>query len=190
MENKDQKEKTIEQEFEATAKKLGLLNSPKRLIVDEKFQREFEANGKQYVVMPPDKVFNITRQVAYQNLELIFATNQTPTDIKKRFLETSNTLLRLMGAKGQDWEQLCEKLLRDTFNNLDSFKGKYTSRYPVALYICTLFIVRENEDLGDWDFDLANDKIDDWTKENLSPVDFFGLALASSNECQLLIEAD
>jgi hypothetical protein len=75
-------------------------------------------------------------------------------------------------------------------NNYDSFKGKYTSRYPAALYICTLFIVRENEDLSDWDFDLANEKIDDWVAENLAVVDFFGLALASSQECQNLINND
>lgn len=186
----DKKDKTLEQYLEDTAKKIGLINLPKRLVVDGVFQREFIANGKQYIVMNPEQVFNITRQVAYQNLELIFSTNQTPTEIKKRFKETANTLLRLMGAKGQDWEMLCEKLLRDTFNNLDSFKGKYTSRFPAALYICTLFIVREKEDLGDWNFDLANDKIDDWTKENLSPVDFFGLALASSKECQNLLEND
>lgn len=189
MEN-NKVEKTLEQELEATAKKLGLINMPKSLIVDGKFQREFMANGKQYAILSAEKCFNINRQLAYQNLELIFATNQTPTSIKTRFKETYDTILRMLSPEKDSWTRHFDKLLRDAMNNYDSFKGKYTSRYPAALYICTLFIVRENEDLSDWDFDLANEKIDDWVAENLAVVDFFGLALASSKECQNLINND
>ena len=67
-------------------------------------------------------------------------------------------------------------------------KGELTSRYPSAYYICTLFITRENEDLSKWDFELADKKIDDWVAENIRAVDFFGLALAVSQECKKILK--
>lgn len=178
----------LNDEFEKTAKKIGLINQPISLIKDGKMVSEFEANGNKYFILPADKVFNIDRQVAYHNIETAFALNQTPTDIKLRFNEVLQTIIRLMGEKGGEHDKLMEKLLRDALNNNDSFKGELTSRYPAAYYLCTLFIIKEGEDLNGWSFDLANEKIDDWTKGNIRAVDFFGLALASSKECQEIIE--
>ena len=178
----------VKDNFEITLKKIGAINQPKSLIQDGKFLDEFTANGTKYFVMPADKVFNIDRQVAYHNIETAFALNQTPTAIKSRFVKTWNTVIRLMQATGEDWQKNMDNLLRDCMNNLDSFKGELTSRYPAAYYICSLFIIKEGEDLNTWDFDLANAKIDDWCKENLKAVDFFGLALAASQESQKILE--
>ena len=80
------------------------------------------------------------------------------------------------------------KFLRDALNNLDSFKGELTSRYPAAYYICTLFIIKEGEDLSKWNFESADEKINDWTEANLKAVDFLGLALATSKESQAIIK--
>ena len=178
----------IQEQFDKTMLKIGSINAPRSLIVDGKFETEFKANGVKYIVMPADKVFNIDRQVAYNNIETAFALNQTPTSVKDRFTLTCNTVIRLMQATGDDWQKNMDTLLRDCMNNLDSFKGELTSRYPAAYYICTLFIIRENEDLSTWNFELADEKIDDWVKENLKSVDFFGLALASSRELQKILE--
>jgi hypothetical protein len=92
-----------------------------------------------------------------------------------------------MKATGDDWQKNMNDLLRDCINNLDSFKGEFTSRYPAAYYICTLFIIREGEDLNAWSFDQADEKINDWTAENIRAVDFFGLALATSEQSQTII---
>ncbi|MDB4433154.1 hypothetical protein N9166_00260 [bacterium] len=92
-----------------------------------------------------------------------------------------------MQATGDDWTKNMNNLLRDCMNNLDSFKGELTSRYPAAYYICTLFIIREGEDLNSWNFEAADEKINDWVKENYRAVDFFGLALATSEESQTII---
>ncbi len=178
----------VQEQFNKTMEKLGAINAPKSLIESGKFKTEFTANGVKYIVMPADKVFNIDRQVAYNNIETAFALNQTPTSIKERFTITWNTVIRLMKATGDDWQKNMNTLLRDCMNNLDSFKGELTSRYPAAYYICTLFIIREGEDLSKWTFELADEKIDDWVKENLNAVDFFGLALASSKELQKILE--
>lgn len=180
----------LKDEFDKTMKKIGAINAPRSLIVNGKFEKEFTANGNKYSIMAADKVFNIDRQVAYHNIETAFAMNQTPTSIKVRFAEMLQTIIRLMSVKDSEHTKQMEKLLRDALNNNDSFKGELTSRYPAAYYLCTLFIIREGEDLNGWSFDLANEKIDDWTKENIRAVDFFGLALASSEESQRIIEQD
>ena len=178
----------LKEKLDATLEKLKVINKPRSLIIDGKFESEFVANGVKYYVCPPDKIFNIDRQVAYHNIETAFALNQTPTSIKTRFIETWNNIIRLMKATGDDWQKTMNKLLRDCMNNVDSFKGELTSRYPAAYYICTLFIIREEEDLNTWTFEQADEKINDWVKENLSAVDFFGLALAMSKELQTILE--
>jgi hypothetical protein len=178
----------LQENFNNVLSKMKVINKPRSLIVDGKFETEFKANGVLYRVMPPDQIFNIDRQVAYHNIETAFALNQTPTSIKRRFIETYNNIIRLMKATGDDWQKTMDKLLRDCLNNVDSFKGELTSRYPAAYYICTLFIIKKDEDLNTWNFEMANEKIDDWVKENLSATDFFGLALAISKELQTILK--
>jgi len=169
--------------FEVVEEWVKLQNLPKRLIVDEVFKTEFEANGKKYKVVSPELCFNIDKQVAYQNIKIAFEANQTVTDIKLRFMETKNNLIRLLDADDKTKLLLTESLLRDSFNNFDSFKGEYTSRYPAALYLCTLFVYYDNEDISkDWTWESATAKIEDWAKENLSFYDFFRLALSLSKE--------
>ena len=176
----------LEEQFKKTLQKIGAINAPKSLIKDGKYVEEFTANGTKYIMQEADKVFNINRQVAFNNLEIAFALNQTPTSIRLRFKKIYNTVIRLSGR--DNWEKNMETLIRDSINNLDSFKGELTSRYPAAYYLCTLFITRENEDLSTWDFELADKKIDDWVAENIRAVDFFGLALAVSQECKKILK--
>ena len=38
-------------------------------------------------------------------------------------------------------------------------------------------MIKEGEDLNVWNWEMAIDKIADWKAENLSPTDFFSLAL-------------
>ena len=90
----------IAEKFDETLKKIGAINAPVSLIVDGKFKKDFEANGTKYVIMGADKVFNINRQVAYNNIETAFALNQTPTSIKERFVKTWDTIIRLSKQRG------------------------------------------------------------------------------------------
>jgi hypothetical protein len=178
----------IKEQFNKTLEKINAINKPVSLIENGVFKKEFTANGTKYVILPADEVFNINRQVAYHNIETAFALNQTPTDIKLRFNETWQTIIKLMSAKGDEKDKLMNKFLRDALNNLDSFKGELTSRYPAAYYICSLFIIKEGEDLGKWNFESADEKINDWTEANIKAVDFLGLALATSKESQAIIK--
>ena len=82
-------------------------------------------------------------------------------------------------------------------NFVDAIKGNTKDskfcdlrRLPKAYYLCTLFIIKEGEDLKAWSPKLAHEKIDDWIKENLNPFDFFSLALHSSKACQEIMKTD
>ena len=168
-------------QFDKAMKKIGAINSPKSLfIIDGELKEEFEANGTKYIIAAPDRCFNLNRQRAYHEIEIAFAMNQTPQSIKNRFVKAYNGIIRLMGAKGADWDAQMDTFLRDGINNVDSFKGTNTSRFPAAYYFCTLFIIAEKEDLSEWSFKMADKKIDDWTLENIRAADFLGLAQAFS----------
>lgn len=181
----------LKDKFQETLKKIHAINAPVSLVESGVLKSEFEANGKKYIIMPPDLVFNIERQVHYSNIELAFALNQTPIEIKQKFLEFYQTQMRMIRPpQGTTHESLVQKLWEDSYNNLQSFKGSLTSRYPAAYYICTLFIIREGEDLAAWSFELADEKINDWCKANLRAADFFGIALSFSKECQTIIEGE
>lgn len=178
----------IRDKFNEVEEKIKRIVPTKRIINDGVLPSEFMANGTKYFILPIDKVFTVDRMVAYQNLELMFASSRTPTELKQAFLEFKEITLSMMHEGTR--KQATEKLLRHSLNCIDSFKGEFTSRYPQALYICTLFIVCEGEDLGKWDFETADKKIDDWAKERLNVIDFFAIAQATSNACQEILNAN
>ena len=175
--------------FERLAVKLNLVNQPKPLFPDGKMVTEFVANGTTYYIFPPKNVFGIGRQLAYWNIETMFGLGRSLLGIYEMFVQNYQNQLRLMKATGDDWTKIQDENIRDAINHQDSFKEHLTKRFPPALYMCTLFIVTEGEDLGEWDWKQADKKIDDWLTENLNPFDFFSLALSFSKRCQEIINA-
>jgi len=180
----------MQEEFEKTTQMFKAQNMPKRLVNDGVFVTEFEANGKKYKVMKPNEVFNISRATAYTNIKIAFDLCQTPTQIKLLFLEMKGYFIQMFNAdSATEKARLLDLLLRCVWGAEDSFKGEFTKMYPPGLYICTLFVVAENEDLAeDCTWESANEKIKDWHKENLNAYDFFLLALSSSTESQEIMK--
>jgi len=181
----------MKEEFDKTTQMFKAQNMPKRLVNDGVFVTEFEANGKRYKVMKPNEVFNISRATAYTNIKIAFDLCQTPTQIKQRFMEIKGYYFQMFDVNmtGEQKQVIVDKLVRTIWGAEDSFKGEFTKMYPAGLYICTLFIVAENEDLAeDWTWESANEKIKDWYKENLNAYDFFLLALSSSTESQEIMK--
>ncbi len=185
-----EKKDEIQENFDRLAVKLNLVNQPKSILNEGKLVTEFEANGKKYYIFPPKKVFGIGRQLAYWNIETTFGLGRSLLGIYQFFVDQYQGQLQLMRADSKkEWTELQDKNLRRAINHMDSFKENLTKRFPPALYMCTLFIVTEDEDLAEWDWKLAEAKIDDWLTENLSPFDFFSLALSFSTRSQEIINA-
>jgi len=174
--------------FDELMTKIGAMNQPKSILVDGQFPNEFVANKKKYRVVSPTDIFNIDKQTAYYNIKMAFDLNKTPTEIYQAFSEQLHLIMQLFGSKDADKVKITEELLRSAMNNKDSFKSRLTKRFPPALFLCTIYIVREGEDLSkQWNFEDAMLKIDDWLAENYKPMDFFRLALSSNEESQKII---
>lgn len=174
--------------FDELMKKIGAQNAPKSILVNEQFPNEFEANGVKYIVVSPNDIFNIDKQTAYHNIKMAFDLNKTPTEIYQAFDRQLHLIMQLFGSKDADKVKITEELVRSAMNNKETFKSRLAQRFPAALFLCTIFIVREGEDLSkQWDFESAMTKIDDWLHENIKPIDFFRLALSSSTESQKII---
>ena len=174
---KGKKKDIMRESFDQIMQRLGITGSPKPLLKNGEIPKEFEANGNKYCILPLEKAFNFDRQLAYFNLDTAFALMKTPQEIMDSFLKVYHNQIRLMQANTSDWQNIQDENLRDCINFVDGMKGEYTQRLPSAYFICTLFMIKEGEDLNVWNWEMAIDKIADWKAENLSPTDFFSLAL-------------
>jgi hypothetical protein len=62
-------------------------------------------------------------------------------------------------------------------NLLNGIKDKLENRVHPALMMCTLFINEKDEDVSEWNEDIATRKIENWNKEGIDVADFFTLAI-------------
>lgn len=129
---------------------------------------EFTANGTTYFVAKDIERLTIARYERYEqfNIELGFslsfdslfaAIRKAATDVFTSHYETAYIELKNI-----------ERGISTISENRNS----------IALYMCTLFINRAGEDLSDWSPDLADEKIQDWQRENIAVGFFLGVALS------------
>jgi len=145
----------------------------KPLPVDERGRvTDFVANGIKYLVRQPGEPLGIARWGIFEDLSISLGLGRSFKDI----VADLDQIEKLIAEDGEFWKQR-----RDAILLLNSLKRaileKSEERFSIAFYICTLFIVREGEDLKAWDETTANDKIKDWTKEGYFAEDFFFFAL-------------
>lgn len=144
-----------------------------------KGKSEFVANGHRYTIRKPGEAFTIERWNAYEKLSILYRFKNTPESVKEALQECHKTLNSLViGANPQ-------KTVLDVVYTLTSIIDAINERKSSASYylqICTLFIVRDGENLAEWNEGMAEEKINDWQSEGLLMQDFFGLAVRSLNE--------
>ena len=187
----NEKKDPLNETFNEVFAKMEITNKPKHIIKGGKLPLTFVANGNKYIVAPPEKVFNFNRKAYFDTLEIAFALNRTPQQIAQTSVVIYSNQLALNGnISPSEWVNLQDKNLRDCMNFMDSMKDDDYGRLPKAYFLCSLFIIKEGEDLSTWSPALAHEKIDDWTKENINPYDFFAIALHSSRNCQEIMRPD
>lgn len=141
---------------------------------DGTLSRTFDANEITYTIRTADEGVSISRFNEYQRMSAMLgfgATFQTIYENITKSIKLAN------GVVSQD----------NTFTDLvlhlnamrEAILESSEDRNSLALYLCTLFITREGEDLTTWSMEDAKDKIDDWNREGYSAEDFFLLALGS-----------
>lgn len=131
----------------------------------------FTANGHEYRVM---KSLSIDRYEAYEVLQVEIGFSRS----FQQFHEQAKEALALCNkvASGKEVFADLAILLRDMVIGCALLDGKQT---PSILKMCSLFIVRENEDLKTIDDQVIQDKVDDWRQEGIDVRFFFQFALHS-----------
>jgi hypothetical protein len=152
------------------------MNKIKKLPLDDegRFAREFKANGRKYTIRSATEGISIERFNQYEMLSLAlgFGANF------QALLTNLNNAIAMANACALGKETFVNLVLQ-----LDAMKkgvvNSTQERNNIALMLCTLFIVREDEDLTTWNEEEANDKVKDWNKAGYDVNDFLLLALSS-----------
>lgn len=135
--------------------------------IDFLAQKTFVANGKNYIVR--DKV-TIRRYREYQKLEPYLALG-----IGTKEIWDSLTKIEAANNKGD------RNAIAVSCHNMKNGIKDATSeeRFPIAMQMCALVIDREDEDPGQYDPTIMQEKMKDWEAEGLDVSAFFTMALIS-----------
>ncbi len=133
---------------------------------------DFKADGKKYTVLKPGDPIGIKRWSMYEKLRFSLGVGRTFKDLA----EVLETIELTIAGNGDFATQRRDAIL--LINSLRKAVIETSEeRYNIAFYICTLFMIRDGENLADWNEREADDKISDWVKEGYSEQDFFFFAL-------------
>jgi len=166
------------------------LDLPKPLPRDEqgRFKTRFTANGNEYLILNPSEPMGIERWALLEKFGIIAGTG-------RNFAELVDVLRRtkkLLASGGDVVENNVQAIL--LLNSLElGIVETNQGRHPKNMFLCTLFIIRDGEDLSTWSETTASEKIEDWTAENISEHDFFllsRLGIAGFNDAYQKIKKD
>jgi len=135
---------------------------------------DFETAKHRYRVMRPGEPMGIQRFTEYEKLQSVFGFAQTFAGLLEVFTE----LETLLGAD-KPFSQIRTEAILLVNSAKRSIVDMSAARYNKALYLATLFIVREGDDATKWDMHTAESYIQDWAEEGLSEQDFFMLSASA-----------
>ena len=147
----------------------------KRLPRDESGQLKpvFKANGNYYKITHWPNGVPIKRWHLYELFSLSFSYNRDPVEIYNHNAKAEAMLRDILRQKGGvDAIDVIQHLKASQ----DGILELNPNRFNRALYVCSLFIIGENEDVKTWSQEIAEQKINDWVTEGLAIDDFFILA--------------
>lgn len=156
----------------------------KSIMVDNKPKRTFAANDQKYIILTGEEVLNVNRWSAYEKLQSMLGFNASIQSLVNQIHEIEQDLTKVMQGKSA-----LLQVVKRLSQLKDAIKGDIEGRFSKALYICTLFIIREGEDISKWSMSDAEGKIEDWANESIAINDFLILALRyCTNFTKLWIE--
>ncbi len=138
------------------------------------FVSEFIANGNKYTIRSADDGIGIMRFSQLQKMGSVVGYDATFDNQFKNWGELENIIL-----SDEPISSIKKKSLLHISAVRDGLLEATKSKYQYAFYLCTLFIVREGEDLSTWSNSEAEAKINDWNIEQIHEQDFLSLALVT-----------
>ncbi len=135
---------------------------------------DFSTSRHRYKVMRPGEPLGIQRFTEYEKLQSVFGFGQSFAGI----LEVFGGLEKLLGADRPFSEIRTEAILLCN-SAKRGIVDQSRARFNKALYLATIFVVRDDDDPLKWDERLAEEYIEDWAAEGLSEIDFFTLSASA-----------
>lgn len=122
-------------------------------------------SGKRYYIT---KKLNVVRYVEFQTLSLSLAYGVN----FQQFYNNLNDLKKILDDIPKNKKTFTDAVMY--LHGLQtSILDSSQTKFDVSLYLCTLFIVSEDEDITSWSMEEADNKIKDWVQYDSQ--DFFFL---------------
>ena len=137
---------------------------------------DFMANGHKYRAIRPGEPIGIQRWTEFEKLKLVFGFGQTFTAIFDALKAIQD-----LAAADKPFSEIRTEIILSVNSMLRGITDLSQARYNKALYLASVFIVREGDDIRSWDTHLAEQYIQDWAEEGLSEQDFFYFAGSVTN---------
>jgi hypothetical protein len=150
------------------------IKDPMRL-VDEKtgfVKRLFETKKHKYTIRMPEDGIGLKRFGVLKKAMSVVGNDATFPDQLAALADLKKCVLRMIeGDQEARWDMLQQVV------NMDAGIKKTVRNFDYSVQACTTFIIREDEDLTDYDNDIAAEKVEDWEEFGIHEQDFFFLAL-------------
>lgn len=137
----------------------------------------FETPKHKYKVIRPGNPIGIQRYLEFEKLQI-------PAGMGFSFAEIVTVLKEIELLLGSD-KPLAEIRTEAILKTNSLWRGVVDlskTRFSKTLYLATIFIYREGDDLAKWDMDTATEYLEDWKEAGISETDFFYLSLAMVSE--------
>lgn len=155
---------------------------------DTKFLEYFKGkSGHVYKIRTVDQGVPINRWNAYEKMSVMFGYNATLEQLYANNKKTEDILADLICQNGK---YTSKHLIQHTAQITNGLVETTNDKFSKALYFCTIFIIRDDEDIKDWDLEIARQKLEDWAQSKIDVNDFFLLARSFSMAWQKQLKGE
>lgn len=133
----------------------------------------FEAGGKKFYILTGDDAFPISRWTQWGQFNYMFMAAADFTNAYGKRRDQDKMFDDL--AMQRNNVRLSDIIVANQAE-MKEIQKMSEARFDALLYIATLFIVGENEDITKWSFPQSDEKIKIWADEGYGEADFLALA--------------
>lgn len=112
-------------------------------------------SGHVYKIRTVDEGIPINRWNAYEKMSIMFGYNATLQQLHANNKKTEDILADLICQNGK---YTPKHLIQHTAQITNGIVETTNDKFSKALYFCTIFIIRDDEDIKDWDIKIAEQK--------------------------------
>ena len=133
----------------------------------------FKGEKYNYRVFRPGEPIGIVRLSVYNKTNLAFSIGQTPQMMKA----VDDEIVRIAVSAAPEKDKL-QEIVALALSRQRAILEKSRLRYDLALYHCTVFVVREGDDPAEWNEEMATSYLEDWRQIDENELFFFAQSIS------------